>query len=177
MKNKKGESRNQAVIFLKAMVLVLVLFIYSCGYRVVGSTFLPFESINIKHVKNETYEPRLEEKMHLALSKEFINQGITVNTSASEVELEATIISFELGAVGAVDETIKEQELIMSANIRIYDNGSIMEFNLIQSPIKITFQTTGTVSESVAQKETAIDKACSEIAKEIVGRIILKYAK
>ena len=75
MRNKETGSENRASIFLKGMILVLALFIYSCGYRVVGSSFLPFESINIKHVKNETYEPRLEERLHLALSKEFINQG------------------------------------------------------------------------------------------------------
>lgn len=159
------------------MILILVLFISSCGYRVVGSTLLPFESINIKHVKNETYEPRLEDRLHMALSREFANQGIKVNTAGSEVSLEATVTNFALGAIGAVDETIKEQELIMTVDIRIVDKGKVMEFKSMQSPIKITFQSTGAVSDSVAHKETAIDKASSEIAKEIVGRIILKYAK
>ncbi|GBE03205.1 hypothetical protein BMS3Abin09_00116 [bacterium BMS3Abin09] len=177
MRNNKTGSENRASIFLKGMVLVLALFISSCGYRVVGSTLLPFESINIKHVKNVTYEPRLEDRLHLALSREFTNQGIDVNTAGSEVTLEATVTNFELGAIGAVDEIIKEQELIMTVDIRIVDRGEITEFKSMTSPIKITFQSTGTVSDSVAHMETAIDKASSEIAKEIVGRIILKYAK
>lgn len=156
---------------------MLALFISSCGYRVVGSSLLPFESINIDHVKNETYEPRLEDRLHLALSKEFINQGIAVNRTGSEVMLEATVTKFELGAIGAVDEIIKEQELVMTVDIRIVGKDKVMEFKSMQSPIKITFQTIGTVSDSVAHKETATDKACSEIAKEIVGRIIILYAK
>jgi len=164
-------------IFSKGMILVLVLFLSSCGYRMIGSSLLPFESINIEHVKNETYEPRLEDRLHSALSKEFINQGIAVNTAGSEVMLEATVTKFALGAIGAVDETIKEQELVMTVDIRIVDKSKVTEFKSMQSPIKITFQTTGTVSDSVAYKETAIDKVCSEIAKEIVGRIILLYAK
>jgi len=159
------------------MIVVLVLFLSSCGYRFVGSTLLAFDSINIKHVENKTYEPRLEDRLHLALSKEFINQGIAVNSADSEVMLEATITNFELGAIGAVNDIVKEQELIMRADIRIVDNGNIIKLSSMQSPIKITFQAAGTVSESVAHKETAIDKACSEIAKEIVGRIILLYAK
>lgn len=175
--NNTGSGNYRTLIFLKVMILVLALFIYSCGYRVVGSTLLPFESINIEHVKNETYEPRLEDRLHLALSKEFINQGIAVNAPGAEVILEATITNFTLGAVGAINETIKEQGLLMEADIRILDKGNVTEFNSMQSPIKITFQATGTVSESVVYKETAIDKACSEIAKEIVGRIILLYAK
>lgn len=177
MKNNKTGSENRASRYLQVVILVLALLISSCGYRMVGSSLLPFESIKIKHVRNETYEPRLEDRLHSALSKEFINQGIAVNSPGAEVMLEATVINFELGAIGAIDDIIKEQELIMDADIRIHDNGKVTEFKGIQSPIKITFQTTGTVSDSVAQKETAIDKACSEIAKEIVGRIILQYAK
>ncbi len=164
-------------LFLKGMIVVLVLFLSSCGYRFVGSTLLDFDSIKITHVENKTYEPRLEDKLHLALSKEFINQGISVNSADSEVTLEATITDFELGAVGAVDDIVKEQELIMEADIRILDKGNVTELNSIQSPIKITFQASGTVTDAVVEKEAAIDKACSEIAKEIVGRIILFYAK
>jgi hypothetical protein len=178
MKNNQSEIVNcPASLFLKGMVLVLALLIFSCGYRVVGSTLLPFDSINIKQVQNNTYEPRLEESLHMALSREFINQGIKIVTADADVDLEAVITSFKLGAIGAVDETVKEQELTMKVDIRAFDKGKITEFKGMQSPIKITFQTTGTVSDSVAHKEAAIDKASSEIAKEIVGRIVLKYAK
>jgi len=176
-KNIFRQQDHSAQLFLKGMIVVLALFLSSCGYRVVGSTLLDFDSINIKHVENKTYEPRLEDRMHLALSKEFTNQGIAVNSADAEVTLEATVIGFELGAIGAVNDIIKEQELVMEVDIRIVDKGNIITLNSMRSPIKITFQVAGTVSESVAHKETAIDKACSEIAKEIIGRIILLYAK
>lgn len=167
----------QPTIIVKTAVLVLALFVCSCGYRVVGSTVLPFGSIHIKHVRNETYEPRLEDRLHAALSGEFINQGIKVNSGNSRVELETVITDFTLGAIGAVNETIKEQELVMEADIRLIDRGNVTNFRSVQSPIKITFQSTGSVSDTQARKERAIDKACSEIAKEIVGRIVLLYAK
>jgi hypothetical protein len=143
----------------------------------VGSGMLPFDSITIKAVKNKTYEPRLEEKMHYALSNEFINQGISVKKQGGDVELEASVTSFLLGAVGAVDETVKEQELIMEVHIKISDRGKVTEFKHMKSPIKITFEATGSVAQSAANKERATAKACSEIAKEIVSRIILRYAK
>lgn len=165
------------LFILKGTLLVVALLITSCGYRVVGSTLLPFGSINIDHVRNETYEPRLEDRLHAALSKEFIIQGIKVNSAGSEVALTATVKEFKLGAIGAINETIKEQELIMRADISITDKGNVTHFTGIQSPIKITFQATGSVSDTVARKEIAIDKACREIAKEIVGRIVLLYAK
>ncbi len=176
-KNIFRQQSRSAQLFMKGMIVVLALFLSSCGYRLVGSSLLAFDSINIKHVENKTYEPRLEDRLHLALSREFINLGIEVNAGGSEVTLEATVIDFKLGAIGAVDEVVKEQELIMKADIRILNNENVTEFKGMQSPIKITFQTTGTVSEASARKDAATDKACREIAKEIVGRIILKYAK
>ena len=162
-------------LLLTACCLLLTL--SSCGYHIIGSRLLPFNSITIKQVQNKTYEPRLEEKLHNALSKEFINQGIEVKRAGGDVEMEATVNIFELGAIGAVDNIIKEQSMIMRVNIKLVDQGQVTEFKNMESPIEITFQTTGTVAASVALKEQAAEKACNEIAKEIVGRIILKYAK
>jgi len=153
------------------------LLVLSCGYRFIGSGSLPFDSVTIRPVMNKTYEPKLEERMHMALSQEFINQGMEVKAAASDAVLETTIITFALGAVAAVDETVKEQEIIMHVDLRLTSNGKTTEFNSVASPIKITFQSTGTVRESVAHKEAAADKACREIAKEIVSKIIIEYAK
>ncbi len=91
------------ILLLTAYCLLLTL--SSCGYHLIGSRLLPFNSITIKQVQNKTYEPRLEEKLHNALSKEFITQGIKVQRSGGDVEMEATINNFELGAIGAIDDT------------------------------------------------------------------------
>jgi hypothetical protein len=142
-----------------------------------GSKLLPFNSITIRPVQNKTYEPRLEERLHNALSNEFINQGIEVKISGGDVELQATVTSFLLGAVGAVDETVKEQEIIMQVDIKLTDKDRVTEFKTMQSPIKITFESVGGVSDSVANKELSTDKASREIAREIIGQIIMRYAK
>lgn len=155
----------------------IVVFVSSCGYRIIGSQFLPFDTITIKAVQNKTYEPRLEEMLHNALSNEFITQGIEVKEEGGDVVLEATVTSFLRGAIAAVDENVKEQELIMTVDMIFIDGESITEFKSMTSPIEITFQTSGTVSESVAEEEKASDKASREIAKELVSRIILKYGK
>ncbi|MBI5739720.1 MAG: hypothetical protein HZA16_03275 [Nitrospirae bacterium] len=177
---KNGRSAAARIIFLilsLSLVTCYLLLVSSCGYRMIGSTSLPFHSVTIKQVRNRTYEPRLEERMHIALSREFISQGIEVAGTGGEVELEATVTSFQLGAIAAVDDRIKEQSILLRVDIKLTDAGRVTEFSSLESPIKITFQTTGTVSESVAFKELATDKACSEIAKELVGRIIITYAK
>jgi outer membrane lipopolysaccharide assembly protein LptE/RlpB len=174
-RNRCNAAYGSLKLLLTAYCLLLTL--SSCGYHMIGSTLMPFNSITIKQVQNKTYEPRLEEKLHNALSREFINQGIKVQRAGGNVEIEATVNNFELGAIGAVDDKIKEQSIIMRVHIKLVDQGKTTEFRAMESPIKITFQSTGTVSESIIHKELAIEKACSEIAKEIVSRIILTYAK
>ncbi|RJR15898.1 MAG: hypothetical protein C4581_11130 [Nitrospiraceae bacterium] len=167
----------QDLLIFTPLFFILAILVSSCGYRFIGSGSLPFDAITIKPVINNTYEPKLEERMHMALSNEFINQGMEVRSAGTDAVLETTIITFALGAVAAVDETVKEQEIIMNVDLRLISNGKITEFNSVASPIKITFQSTGTVNESVARKESAADKACREIAKEIVSKIIIEYAK
>lgn len=160
-----------------SLLLVSFFLIISCGYHMTGSKLLPFNSITIKPVQNKTYEPRLEERMHNALSNEFINQGIEVKSSGGNVELQATVINFQIGAIAAVDEKVKEQEIIMHVDIKLIDKGRITEFKSMRSPIKITFESAGLVAESVANKEQLTNKASREIAREIIGQIIMRYAK
>jgi hypothetical protein len=174
MENSKFKIQHIIITFL---VFIIAFSISSCGYRLIGSRSLPFDSITIKPVRNDTYEPKLEERMHTSLSNEFINQGMKVRASGSDVVLETTITTFALDAIAAVDETVKEQEIIMYVDLRLISGGKTTEFRNVASPIKITFQSTGTVSESVAQKEKAADKACREIAKEIVSKVIIEYVK
>ncbi len=168
---------NNPNLKLSLILLLIVSSLLSCGYRVIGSKFLTFESVTIASVTNQTYEPRIEERLHVALSREFINQGIQVKAMGGDIDLSTTVTKFQLGAVGAVDEIIKEQELIMEADIKVFDQGKVTTFKSMKSPIKITFQSTGSVSEAAARKDIATDKACSEIAKEIVGQLIVRYAK
>lgn len=176
-KGNISAGNNKYFLLYLLLVTFCLFLLFSCGYHLIGSTSLPFNSVTIKHVRNETYETRLEEKMHNAFSREFINQGIEVRGEGGEVELEATIISFQMGAIGAVNDKIKEQSIMLHVDIKLTDHEKITEFKSMESPIKITFQSSGTVTESAHFKEVATEKACSEIAKEMVSRIILKYVK
>lgn len=170
------KSYGTRVIFYSLLFTVCCL-LFSCGYRLVGSRLLPFDTITIKPVQNKTYEPHLEEKLHHALSNEFIKQGIGVVNSDGDVKLETTVTELLLGAIGSVDETVKEQELIMRVDIRLVEENRIREIRAMESPLKITFQSTGTVSQVAAEKDRAIEKASAEIANEIVSRILIEYAK
>jgi hypothetical protein len=143
----------------------------------VGSKHLHFKSVTIKPVENKTYEPKLEESLHRALSEEFISQGIKVVAYDGDISIETKINIFELGSIAAIDENVQEQSITMRVDVKILDEERVIEFVAMESPIRIIFQSTGTVSDSVIHKERAIDKACSEIAGEIVGKMVLRYAE
>ena len=174
VKSSNG-SKFHSIIYLFFAILFFVL--YSCGYSIIGSKHLPFDSVTIKPVVNNTYEPLLEESLHNALSREFIVQGIDLVTADGDIDIEPVIVNYELSAIGAVDEIVKEQMIVMSVDFRIIDDGKVTEFRGVVSPIRITFQSEGSVAEAVANKERAIDKTSAEIAKEVVSRIVLKYVK
>ena len=65
----------------------------------------------------------------------------------------------------------------MLVDIRVIDRDDVIEFKSMGSPILITFQTTGTVPQTVDLRDRATIKASREIARDIVGRIIMNYAK
>jgi hypothetical protein len=133
--------------------------------------------VTIKPVINKTYEPGLEERLHNALSREFIAQGIRVKAINGDIDMTTTITNFELGALAYIDEIVQEQDITLKVDIIIMDKNEVMEFRSMQSPIRVTFRSTGTVNESVVEKEKAIDKSCREIAREIISKIIIKYAE
>jgi uncharacterized lipoprotein YajG len=176
-KQKSRVKNNYSFSFQIFLFISYFLFSVSCGYHMVGSRPLPFESVTINQVKNMTYEPKLEEKLHNALSNEFISQGIRVMAINGDVELNATVTTFQLATIAHIDEKVQEQLIILKVDVDINDEDRAIQFRDMQSPIKITFKTTGTVSESAAEKERATDKAFSEIAREIISKGIIRYAK
>ena len=148
-----------------------------CGYQLIGSRTMPFGSVTIHPVMNKTYEPRLEDRLHSAFSMEFIAQGINVKHSGGDIGLETAVTAFELSAFAAIGDKVQEQEITMKVDIKITEKGKITELKSIQSPIKITFQSAGTLTNTGVEKEKAIEKACTEIAREIISKIIIMYAK
>jgi outer membrane lipopolysaccharide assembly protein LptE/RlpB len=169
------------------MIFSACFLVSSCGYHIVGSKYLPFDSVAVRPVQNMTYEPRLEEKLHSALSRELIVQGITLASAGgaeslgrapeSGVAIEAKITAFNLKTIASVDEKVKEQEIIMLVDVAVIDKNSVSELKAVRSPIQITYDAAGTVGEAALNKERAVEKACAEVAKEIADRVIIRYVK
>lgn len=180
MRNSKLQFKNKKFLNFAFCILHFAFFLTSCGYHMVGSTSLPFHTVVIKQVLNKTYEPQLEDVLHDALSREFISQGINVtsrSTADNGAILETVISAFSVNTIAASDDKVKEQAVVMYVDFRLTDDKRVMEFRSVSSPINITFQATGSVTDSVVEKQKAVERASAEIAKELVSRIILIYAK
>jgi len=167
---------------MKSQISKILLFfaLYGCGYHLVGSSSIPFDTILVLPVQNKTHEPLLEDVMYHALSSEFISQGIRVVSTGqrdTKTRLETVIRSFSVNTIAASDNTVKEQSIMMEVDFRLIEGRRVMEFISVRPPINITFQATGSVTEAVIEKQRAMERAAQEIAKELVSRIALRYAE
>ena len=174
---KYNISNRPLFVFCLLLFISCSLLFSACGYQMVGSKLLPFNSVIIKPVVNRTYEPKLEDYMHDALSREFLSQGIMVVADGNGAVLDVSINRFELSAIASVDDKVQEQAISMTYDVSIEEGGRVKEFDSLQLPVRITFHSSGTVSESVIEKQRAIERSCSEIARDIISKIILRYAE
>jgi hypothetical protein len=143
-----------------------------------GSGQLPFNSATIEAVDNRTYEPRLEERLHRALSEEFLAQGIRVmSTKGGDLELKPTVTYFLMTPIAEVGGKVQEYAIVMRVSVRLKVREEIIELKDVESPVRITHKAGGSVRDAVMEKEKATDRACREIAREIINKLFIRYAK
>ena len=61
-------------------VLAGAFLLSGCGYSVHRQSDLPFSEIQIGTIENKTLEPKLQDKLHTALTEEFMQNGIMVKS-------------------------------------------------------------------------------------------------
>jgi outer membrane lipopolysaccharide assembly protein LptE/RlpB len=167
-------------IKLYRFVIVLFGLLASCGYQFVGSAPLPFESITIDPVVNKTYEPRLEEVLHRALSEAFIEQGIQVVDEGGDYNLHSVIKEFRTISESEFrsDEiergVVVEQRVTMFVNFILTGDGTRERYSRMENPYKFTHDASGSVQSTITQREADIRRVCREIALDLITRITLE---
>ena len=171
-------------MFYKILCLYYVIFFWliaSCGYKFVGSEPLPFESITIEPVINRTYEPRLEEILHRALSEAFIEQGIQVVDQGGDYHLSSFIKEFRTITESefrsdTLDRSVPvEQNVNMYVNFIITGNDKKMKYSRIDNPYKFNYDASGSVQSAVNLKDANIRRVCREISLDLITRLMLEY--
>jgi hypothetical protein len=163
----------------KILFLVLSLFtipfplftLFGCGYTLHGKVSLPFDAIKIDTIENRTFEPKLQDRLHKALAKEFLKHGVEVRQDA-ELKLSGVIHTFELRILSEKSDIASEYEVIIQGDFTLQDpSGRSKEFKDVGSPFIVSFSGAGPLEELIASKETASEKAIADMAMEIIGML------
>lgn len=169
----------------KMQFLVLSLFtlhfslftFYGCGYTIHGKMSLPFASIQVGKIENTTLEPKLQDKLQMALTEEFLKQGMDVNPNAG-YKLSGTINQFELRVLSEKVGIATEYEVIIKGDFSLVDpSGNIEDFKNIGSPFIVSFQSSDMLEDVLALKEIVSERAIRDMAIEMVSILIYPVRK
>ena len=161
-------------VILLFIVCCLVFTISGCGYTLHTEASLPFQSIQIVRIENKTVEPKLQDRLYTALTKEFLKEGIAVSPQAG-YKLSCTIYHFELKILAEESNVATEYEVIIKGNFELTDpSGKKKEFKNIGAPFIVSFAGAGPLDELLASKEIASERAIEDMATEIVGVLIYR---
>jgi outer membrane lipopolysaccharide assembly protein LptE/RlpB len=153
--------------------LVTGLLLSGCGYSIYGHSELPFTAIQIRTIENKTLEPKLQDKLHKALTEEFMKNGIMVSPVA-DTKLSAVIHTFDMTVLSEKQGIAIEYRVVIRADFTVEDKEGKKELKKIDSPFIVSFVSSEDISTLLAKKELAEERALKDVAMRIVGALIYK---
>lgn len=145
--------------------------VVGCGYTLYGKANLPFQSITVSKIVNKTNEPRLEDKMRIALTDELMKSGFVVDGSSGN-RIEGSVTTFVLNTLSEKSGVAAEYEVVIKGEFRLIDTfGRAMALRQ-RGVFIVSFSSTDSLQNVVARKEMAIEKALKDFSSEIVASII-----
>jgi outer membrane lipopolysaccharide assembly protein LptE/RlpB len=160
--------------FFMGFAYLAVLMSSGCGYSLHRQADLPFTEIRIGKIENRSLEPKLQDRLHKALVREFTKNGITVTPSAGNV-LSGVVRKFEMISLSERKDITVEYRIIIDADFTYKDNeGKIREIKKLELPFIISSFASEDMSLLLGSREMATEKAVADIAMEIVGALIYK---
>ncbi len=152
-----------------------LLVLSGCGYSIHTSSSFPFDSVRIGRIVNVTSEPKLQDKLTIALTEEFLRHGIQVSHSSPNV-LTGTITDFRLRILSERGEFATEYEAVINGNFTFTDSeGKTRVLRNISSPFIESFsgeKATGSVAQIVSAKENTAETALRGLSMIIVSELI-----
>jgi len=165
--------RPKAILHFSAVLALLLLFT-GCGYRVHRQVSLPFTEIRIGRIVNQTLEPKLQDRLHKALTEEFVKQGIRVSSSAP-LTLTGTVTRFDLSTLSEKGGVTLDYRLAVEAVFSLTNReGKIVETKKISGPFIVSFSASEDMGRLLATKDLAGENACRDIALRLVGALIYR---
>jgi len=176
---------NSRILFLQVMKaymfskycnrgLLCVLFpllLTACGYTIYGKSTLPFQSIAVSKIVNKTFEPRLEDRMQIALTDELMRSGFLIDSGAG-YRIIGNLTTFELKTLSEKGGVAVEYEVTIKGDFRLVDPFGRARGLRNQGVFIVSFPSTDSLQNVIALKERATEKALKDFSSEIVASII-----
>ena len=163
-----------SVFFILWVSLLTGLLLSGCGYSVYTHSDLPFKEIKIGTIENKTLEPKLQDKLHAALTEEFMKNGIMVNPYA-DTKISAVLHKFEMTVLSEKKEITIEYRVAINADFIVeYKDGRKKEFKKIYSPFIVSLASSDDLATLLAKKELVEERAMGDVAMRIIGALIYK---
>ncbi len=151
----------------------MALLLSGCGYSIYRQSELPFTDIQISTIENKTYEPKLQDKLHKALTEEFIRNGIKVSPVA-DTKLSARVHTFNMDILSEKEGITIGYRVVISADFTVEDKNGRKEFKNIDSPFIVSLTASEALNTLLATKELIEEKALRDVAMRIAGALIYK---
>ncbi len=160
-----------ATVFFGTAYLALLM-AAGCGYTLHRKADLPFTEIRIGRIENLSLQPKLQDRLHKALVREFEKNGITVTPSAGNV-LSAVVRRFEMSSLAEKNDITAEYRITIDADFTYVDReGKVGETKKIMSPFIVSSSGSRDMGMLLGLREMAEDRAAADIAMQIVGVLI-----
>lgn len=163
--------RISRLVLFFTFVMGYLFLVSGCGYTIQGKATLPFRTISIGRLVNKTFEPRLEDRMQLALVEELTRSGFIIDGSAG-YSIEGTIKVFELRTLSAKAGIAEEYEVIIKGDFRLMDPSGKAKILRNRGAFIVSFQGADSLQGIMVSKEKATERALRELSSEMVASII-----
>jgi hypothetical protein len=156
---------------LLILVLLLGLSFLGCGYTIQGKANLPFQTIAISKIVNKTFEPKLEDRMQIALVNELMVEGFVIDSN-SAYRINGTITQFELRTLSEKSGVATEYEVIIKGDFKLVDPSGKAKELRNHGVFIVSFSSSEQLQTVMALKELATERALRDLSSEIVASIM-----
>ncbi len=168
-----GKRYQVLALWIIGIGLLTGLLLSGCGYSIHRQADLPFTEIQIGKIENNTLEPKLQDKLHQALTEEFMKNGIMVSPVADK-KLSAVVHTFDMVILSEKEEITIDFRIFIRADFTLEDRSGKKEFRNIESPFFVSFASSEALSTLLAKRDLAEEKAMKDVAMRIVGALIYR---
>lgn len=160
-------------------VLALALAVAGCGYGLRGTLPDDIRTVGVPVFTNRTPQPAIEAVVTRAILDAFATQGRlrVTRPEVADAILEGEIVAYDVVSI-AFDRraNVQQYRLVLTLNLRMRDRRrATVLFQRTGLREQADFRVFGTVAETIAREETAVQEAALEIARSVVSQAVNRF--